>query len=186
MSAPQVDGPVADLDDVAGPHRQRAGHVEVAVEDVAEQPGGVGGVPGALPQQISIDIPVEGQRVDTVGGPFVSRDQLVSRDRGIEIRMVHLVQVDPGKSRRTVRDRIVGELQNGGVAQADSERAGPVNPVVGHGHDLGPEPGGSKTILAGRSDDRPVDRQAGAGAGVAEIDRDALTAQVGERALGDR
>ena len=96
-----------------------------------------------MPQQIPIDIPVEGQRVDAVGGAFVSCDQPASRERRIEIRMIDLVQVDRGKSRRTIRDRIVGELQNRGLAEADSERAGLVDPVVGHGHDLGPQPGGS-------------------------------------------
>src|SRR5207249_6675042 len=100
-SALQIDGAVADLDDVAGIHRHCSGQVEVAVEDVAQQPGGVGGSSSAEPGQIPIDIPVEGQRVDAVGGAYVSRDQVASGDRHIEIRVVDLVQVARGKSRRT-------------------------------------------------------------------------------------
>ena len=100
--------------------------------------------------------------------------------------MVDLAQVDRGKSRRTVGDGIIRELQNGCLAEADAERAGMVNPVVGEGHDLTRKPGGSKSLLAGRRDHRPIDRQSGAGAGAGEINRDTLAAQVGERALSDR
>ena len=171
---------VSNLDDVAGVYFQGVpqAHVQVAVEEVAEQLGRVVRLSRGLPGEVVGDGAVEGQGVQTVPGSPIAADAGEGP--------VEAVEIDGGEPRGGVGDDVVRQGEVGGAHQVDPVTTRVINGGILDLDHLAVETGGKDAVQAAAGQRHVAGDRDRLEAGGHQRDVDPVAAVTGEPSPADR
>ncbi len=175
FDAAEIQRPVGDLHDVPGVDGQGPGQIEVRVKEIAEWLDG-SGLSGRDPGEVIAHRPVERQGVQSVTGTPITAH--------VGERTGESVEVDGREPRPAVGDGVVRQAQVVGADQVDAECARVINRVALELNRLPCQAPGQDPLLAGCRNGGSSDGE-GARRHAAEVDQDAVSAKIRERAAID-